>query len=475
MGIAGVFAIERVTSEIYGQMAGSGRIPAPPGYYLGLTLTESLGSALGRSQAAAKFFKIDAGDFWDFALNCTSPLAGVHLGAFRDGCVSWFECLDRAPASPAFEAGAIPALSMLDGWIAREGPFVSLGARFALHFGQGIGDTLIATLDLAPDIDASQAKHLRWGAWNEWNHLPLAEWCRTIAHAPVEPSDQWTLATSGDRIDEAITHQPGAADALSKGKEWIARRFDLPFELTRQLMRFRDYIDSVVDLLVDELVQAPPRPEPTGRAAPTTARPWSPIVYRTIRSVRVVRPTMPRLGRKWTAPSYRFAVAGHWRRLPQQAVVGHSPAGETVVGRTWVHDFWKGPDAYSSGVEIQQRVPRVVINIKETLSYARAVLAAYQRQAEEEIAASPASAAPEGPPAEWKARERSKLNSAVRYLILKRDTYRCQLCGASAVDQNGVRLEVDHRVPIEKWGRTVEDNLWTLCQTCNRGKHTQDL
>ncbi len=62
---------------------------------------------------------------------------------------------------------------------------------------------------------------------------------------------------------------------------------------------------------------------------------------------------------------------------------------------------------------------------------------------------------------------------AVRFLILKRDGYRCQLCGASAED--GVRLEVDHKQAKANGGTDDEANLWTLCFPCNRGKGTQEL
>ena len=52
--------------------------------------------------------------------------------------------------------------------------------------------------------------------------------------------------------------------------------------------------------------------------------------------------------------------------------------------------------------------------------------------------------------------------------ILKRDNFKCKLCGRSARD--GVELEVDHIIPISKGGKTIESNLRVLCKDCNRGK-----
>jgi 5-methylcytosine-specific restriction endonuclease McrA len=61
----------------------------------------------------------------------------------------------------------------------------------------------------------------------------------------------------------------------------------------------------------------------------------------------------------------------------------------------------------------------------------------------------------------------------LRFKILRRDKYRCRLCGLSQDD--GVRLEIDHRVPVAKGGKTTPDNLWTLCHPCNNGKRDSSL
>lgn len=64
--------------------------------------------------------------------------------------------------------------------------------------------------------------------------------------------------------------------------------------------------------------------------------------------------------------------------------------------------------------------------------------------------------------------ERSIMSDSIRYNVLNRDRYRCCICGASA--QDGAKLHVDHIVPVSKGGRTVMDNLQTLCERCNLGK-----
>ena len=66
------------------------------------------------------------------------------------------------------------------------------------------------------------------------------------------------------------------------------------------------------------------------------------------------------------------------------------------------------------------------------------------------------------------ARERAKMTQSLRYDVMRRDGFRCVLCGSSASD--GVKLEVDHIVPVSKGGLTEMGNLRTLCDRCNRGK-----
>ncbi len=67
--------------------------------------------------------------------------------------------------------------------------------------------------------------------------------------------------------------------------------------------------------------------------------------------------------------------------------------------------------------------------------------------------------------------ERRRVTDKLRYQILRRDGFRCQLCGASQAD--GVRLHVDHIIPVSKGGTSDVENLRTLCDRCNLGKSDQ--
>ena len=62
---------------------------------------------------------------------------------------------------------------------------------------------------------------------------------------------------------------------------------------------------------------------------------------------------------------------------------------------------------------------------------------------------------------------RTRLSSKLRYKILKRDNFKCVLCGNTAKTNI---LEVDHIIPISRGGSNDDDNLRTSCNACNKGK-----
>jgi hypothetical protein len=58
----------------------------------------------------------------------------------------------------------------------------------------------------------------------------------------------------------------------------------------------------------------------------------------------------------------------------------------------------------------------------------------------------------------------------LRFLIMKRDGFRCRSCGRSPATTSGLELHIDHIAPWSKGGSTTESNLQTLCNYCNLGK-----
>ena len=62
------------------------------------------------------------------------------------------------------------------------------------------------------------------------------------------------------------------------------------------------------------------------------------------------------------------------------------------------------------------------------------------------------------------------INLRLRFLVMKRDDFKCSICGRSPATTQGLELHVDHIKPWSKGGETTLDNLQTLCRDCNLGK-----
>lgn len=62
-----------------------------------------------------------------------------------------------------------------------------------------------------------------------------------------------------------------------------------------------------------------------------------------------------------------------------------------------------------------------------------------------------------------------------RFLVMKRDSFKCCMCGRSPATTPGLELHIDHIIPWSKGGETTIDNLQTLCSDCNLGKSNLSL
>ena len=67
-------------------------------------------------------------------------------------------------------------------------------------------------------------------------------------------------------------------------------------------------------------------------------------------------------------------------------------------------------------------------------------------------------------------RTKREISDRLRFQILMRDGFTCKACGRSPMNEMGVKLHVDHIIPVSKGGKTTISNLQTLCDRCNLGK-----
>ncbi len=70
-------------------------------------------------------------------------------------------------------------------------------------------------------------------------------------------------------------------------------------------------------------------------------------------------------------------------------------------------------------------------------------------------------------------RKKLHVSKTMRFDIMKRDNFKCCLCGASPAANPKVTLHIDHIIPRSKGGETTPKNLQTLCSDCNLGKGTK--
>jgi len=66
-------------------------------------------------------------------------------------------------------------------------------------------------------------------------------------------------------------------------------------------------------------------------------------------------------------------------------------------------------------------------------------------------------------------KKRKTINSRLRAKILHRDNYHCVHCGKNPRNDE-IKLQIDHKIPIDWGGKNDENNLQTLCVECNQGK-----
>jgi RNA-directed DNA polymerase len=75
----------------------------------------------------------------------------------------------------------------------------------------------------------------------------------------------------------------------------------------------------------------------------------------------------------------------------------------------------------------------------------------------------------------WTGHEARPGMADLRPLIMRRDEYACQLCGAKVIDSTA---EIDHIRPVRRFKRPIDantpDNLWTVCITCHKAKTEYD-
>ncbi len=76
---------------------------------------------------------------------------------------------------------------------------------------------------------------------------------------------------------------------------------------------------------------------------------------------------------------------------------------------------------------------------------------------------------------EGKHKTGKNINWRLRFIVMKRNDFKCVTCGRSPAKDKNIELHVDHIIPWSKGGETVIENLQTLCSKCNIGKSNLEI
>ena len=446
-------------------------------------LTESLGfivpdTNIRRQIRDKEYFQIDQDDFLEFATSTLPKEPTLSLFPNERLLVYSFVNCESAGISTEY-LGSQVQVSLLDAIIARHDVGVSVTARIAykgssstnwIGFGTDRWEELV-TLTYFP----SEMSHPALG------HT-LLEWDRSVVLCPLSDDDEWRFVFADGPYAEYLKNEiekdaDGTAQFQYVSRIVEASKKELPkysvqIELARLCLCLPQYVAFMYDLVTAERVKA--RTTMPRQAGASQASSRAGVVYKIVKSIRVIRPPTEHGARivKWSSPKRRHLVASHWRVYANEGVAGKDRDGNPVAGRTWVTHYVRGKEKPQIP-DVAESTAIVTVHVKQTLESARDELRANanvpsgaqvidirEHQNDET----------KKPSREWMALERAKLTAGLRYLVLRRDNFCCKTCGASPVDTNGVLLEVDHIRSIEQWGRTELSNLQTLCRSCNRGK-----
>lgn len=69
-----------------------------------------------------------------------------------------------------------------------------------------------------------------------------------------------------------------------------------------------------------------------------------------------------------------------------------------------------------------------------------------------------------------KHKTKRSINWRLRFIVMRRDNFKCKKCGRAPAIDPTIILHVDHKQAWTNGGETVLENLQTLCSKCNIGK-----
>ena len=173
------------------------------------------------------------------------------------------------------------------------------------------------------------------------------------------------------------------------------------------------------------------------------------------------------LRRRWGTSRAAFEAAGltatsMGRRYTDEQCFANLLAVWTHYGRT--------PTYHEMGLPPSQVGGKAYIKRFGTWNKALAAFVERANHDSEPKVKKPSEHAPKGRETARAPEESRDISLGLRFRILHRDRFKCVLCGEHPARNAECVLQVDHIIPWSRDGKTREENLRTLCATCNVGR-----
>jgi len=142
------------------------------------------------------------------------------------------------------------------------------------------------------------------------------------------------------------------------------------------------------------------------------------------------------------------SVWTHYARAPQYREMFHPPS--RIKGKTYITRWgtWrKALVAFAKWAESEGETGRTTPEVEQSSANRKRVTQAARAEAD--------------------CRE---VRPGLRFKVFMRDRFRCIACGRSPATHLNIVLHADHILAVTNGGKTMFDNLQTLCQDCNLGK-----
>ncbi len=146
--------------------------------------------------------------------------------------------------------------------------------------------------------------------------------------------------------------------------------------------------------------------------------------------------------------------------IPNEELFANLEGVWTKLGRQPKYEEMRAPfSKYSSGT-YERRFGTWRKALENFVEYVNKIENVSSEEANENLAIEPT----------IRHKTKSEINWRLRFIVMRRDNFKCQSCGKSPANEAGVILHVDHKKAWATGGETTFENLQTLCSVCNVGK-----